>query len=104
MDKTTIVAFAITVVFGLSFVPFLVLTFVTASMVSNLGRTLRGPALVAYNIFQCFPYLNSVANPFIYGALNAAFRAECGEVWQRVTCRRRSGTDESDTSETLVSE
>jgi hypothetical protein len=88
--KTLIVASAITGIFVISFVPFFVLGFLNASRPVKLGRSLRGAALVIYDIFACFPFLNAMANPFIYGALNTAFRAQCVRVWRRATCRKTS--------------
>jgi hypothetical protein len=108
MDTVTILAFAITVVFFVSFVPYFIISFLNAAR-PNLGRTLRGAKLIAYNVFVCAPYLNAVVNPFIYGALNTAFRAECVKVWQSVTCRRQlprpqSASADPATSTTDVSE
>jgi hypothetical protein len=92
------VAFAITMAFCISFVPHFIVSFFNTAAQGNLGRTLRGAEHVAYNIFLRFPYLNAVANPFIYGALNTAFRAQCVWMWRRITCR--GTTPEPDLSST----
>jgi hypothetical protein len=91
-EKTTVVAFAITVVFFISFASFPILIFINAATPDNLGRSLRGSELVAFNIFQRFPLLNAVANPFIYGYFNKAFRAECVKIWRKFTFRKTGST------------
>ncbi|KAK7478650.1 hypothetical protein BaRGS_00030113, partial [Batillaria attramentaria] len=74
--KATIIAFSVTVVFFLSFVPHLSL--ITARIIrEDFDRTLRGAALVLYNIFLRSYFVNSASNPIIYGVLNTRFRAEC---------------------------
>lgn len=89
--KATVIATSVTVVFFLSFLPHLSL--LTARIiVEDFDRSLRGASLVFYNIFLRSYFINSVANPLIYGVQNAAFRAQCLKLvrsW-RSCCKRVS--------------
>lgn len=87
--KATIIAFSVTVVFFLSFVPHLSLI-TSRIIVKDFDRTLRGAALVLYNIFLRSYFVNSASNPIIYGVLNMRFRAECMRVFRQVfTCKKQ---------------
>ncbi|KAK7479094.1 hypothetical protein BaRGS_00029686 [Batillaria attramentaria] len=86
VDKTTIVAFSVTLVFVISFLPYLALMFVRA-VIKDFDYTLHTPAqLNFYNIFIRFYLLNSAANPVIYGVLNEKFRKECWALCNRICC------------------
>ncbi|XP_059165268.1 D(2) dopamine receptor-like [Physella acuta] len=74
-SKTTIIAFLVTLVFILSFLPHLSLQ-VAKLLNKGFDYNLQGPGFVAYNIFLRSYFINSVSNPFIYGALNVKFRNE----------------------------
>ncbi|KAL8572160.1 hypothetical protein ACOMHN_057835 [Nucella lapillus] len=77
LDKTTLVAFAVTVVFIVSFLPYLTIMAVR-SVRKNLDHSLTGSAeLNVYNIFVRSYFINSASNPIIYGVINARFRGEC---------------------------
>ena len=86
--KATTIAMSVTVVFFLSFLPHLSL--ITARIVhTDFDKSLRGAALVFYNIFLRSYFINSVANPIIYGVQNARFRAECHRLFREiVSCKR----------------
>ncbi|BFZ11056.1 hypothetical protein BsWGS_14095 [Bradybaena similaris] len=75
-DKTTLVAFSISTVFVVSFLPYLALMFVRAFL-KDFDYNLQGGSLCVYNIFLRFYLLNSAANPLLYGLLNERFRQEC---------------------------
>ena len=87
-QKATRIAMSVTLVFFLSFLPHLSL--ITARLVhTDFDRSLRGAALVMYNIFLRSYFINSVANPIIYGVQNVRFRAECYRLFREiVSCRR----------------
>ncbi len=88
-SRTTVIAFLVTVVFVFSFVPHLILM-VTRAIVKDFDYDLRGASLVAFNIFIRSYFINSVANPIIYGALNYKFREECVWLFKKIfLCRRR---------------
>ncbi|CAL1542914.1 unnamed protein product [Lymnaea stagnalis] len=86
-SKTTIIAFLVTLVFVLSFLPHLSLQ--VAKMINKgFDYHLRGAALVAYNIFLRSYFINSVSNPFIYGALNLKFKGEVKKLLLRI-CHKK---------------
>lgn len=86
VDKTTIVAFTVTLVFVFSFLPYLIIMFLSALM-DDFDYSRRDTAVVnVYNIFLRFYFINSAANPIIYGALSARFRSECRVIFQRLKC------------------
>ena len=89
IDKTTIVAFAVSIVFVVSFLPYLTLMFVRA-FVEDFDYRLQEGVLWLYSCFLKFYLLNSAANPLLYGWLNERFRTEgkrllcCGQRTKRV--------------------
>ncbi|XP_046375916.1 orexin receptor type 2-like [Haliotis rufescens] len=87
-NKTTVIAFLVTVVFVLSFLPHLALM-CTRAIIKDFDHDLRGSSLVAFNIFIRSYFVNSVANPIIYGVLNYKFREECVWLFNTVLCCRR---------------
>ncbi|CAL1539328.1 unnamed protein product, partial [Lymnaea stagnalis] len=83
-SKTTLIAFWITLVFILSYLPHLSL------QVAKLVHTIddgKGSLLVFNNIIVRSFFINSVANPFIYGVLNVKFRNEVKIILKRLACR-----------------
>jgi hypothetical protein len=87
MYRTTVIAVLVTLVFILSYVPYFALT---ANIHAGFEQKLRGAKLVIYSIFLRFPFFNAVINPFIYNALNPAFRAQCSRMASRVFCWHRN--------------
>ena len=93
MDKTTLVAFAVTLVFVLSFLPYLILMLLRG-VIHDFDHSLSGSVqLNFYNIFVRSYLLNSAANPVIYGVFNAKFRLEVVTLFRKMTsllccCRR----------------
>ena len=75
IDKTTIVAFAVSIVFVVSFLPYLTLMFVRA-FVEDFDYKLQDGTIWLYSFFLRFYLLNSAVNPLLYGWLNERFRAE----------------------------
>lgn len=89
LDKTTIIAFAISSVFVVSYLPYLVLMTVRGFN-KNFDYKLQGASLCAYNIFVRFYFLNCAANPLLYGVLNKRFRDECKRLlFCLCSCRRK---------------
>ncbi|KAH9523306.1 hypothetical protein Btru_066347 [Bulinus truncatus] len=74
-NKTTIIAFVVTLVFILSFLPHFIVQ-VTKFSKLIVDYRLHGAGLVAYNLCLRSYFINSVSNPFIYGALNTKFSSE----------------------------
>lgn len=88
-NKATAVAIVVTVVFFMSFLPYL--TIAVARIVhGDFDRSLRGTSLVFYNMFLRFYFMNAVSNPIIYGALNSSFRKQCMKLARKLYnfCRR----------------
>ncbi|KAH9523302.1 hypothetical protein Btru_066339 [Bulinus truncatus] len=85
-SKTTIIAFTVTLVFILSFLPHLSLQ-VAKMIKKGFDYDLKGSSLVAYNIFLRSYFINSVSNPFIYSALNVKFKKEVKRLLRRLSCR-----------------
>ncbi|XP_005097345.1 uncharacterized protein LOC101851575 [Aplysia californica] len=94
-SKTTVIAFLVTLVFILSFLPHLCLQ-VAKMIKKGFDYDLEGAALVFYNTFLRSYFINSVSNPIIYGLLNMKFRAEvkrlASSMKQCVTRRRKDNT------------
>ncbi|BFZ14611.1 hypothetical protein BsWGS_17650 [Bradybaena similaris] len=86
--KTTIIAFVVTLVFIISFVPHLCLQ-VAHLIRKGFDEKLDGAPLALYNIFLRSYFINSVANPIIYGLMNEKFRAEVKLLATRLSCCKR---------------
>ncbi|CAL1547526.1 unnamed protein product, partial [Lymnaea stagnalis] len=86
-QQTTLVAFSVTSVFVLSFLPHLTLMIAKLVIFPGFDLDLRGAAFVAYNVFVRSYFVNSMCNPFIYGILNAQFRLEVQRILRSVCCR-----------------
>ncbi|XP_041361831.1 uncharacterized protein LOC121377799 [Gigantopelta aegis] len=84
-NKTTVIGFTVTLVFVVSFLPFISLMAVGA-FVKNFDYDLKGGSLVAYNVFVRSYFINSAANPFIYGVLNIRFRDESVTLLKKMLC------------------
>ncbi|ESO89172.1 hypothetical protein LOTGIDRAFT_229072 [Lottia gigantea] len=74
-NKTTVIACLITTVFVLSYLPYLGLVF-AAIFNKDFDHQLKGSNLAAFNLFIRSYFVNSAANPIIYGVLNYRFRYE----------------------------
>lgn len=75
-SKLTVVAVAVTVVFVVSYLPHLCLI-ILRTVMPDIDHHQTGARLVLYNIFLRSYFLNSVANVFVYSAMNMEFRLEC---------------------------
>lgn len=86
VERKTNILFAITVLFTLSFLPYLILvpiTFLSSTFISSLGPKVWP----VYSIFRKFFYLNNMVNPFIYGFFDTRFRKICFEFYRKICCR-----------------
>ena len=81
-NRATVVAFLVTFVFIVSFLPHLSLI-VSRTLVKDFDLNLEGAGLCAYNIFIRSYFVNSVANPIIYGFMNTEFRKECAHSFRK---------------------
>lgn len=85
-SKSTLIAFTVSVVFLVSFLPHLCLQ-VSKFLVPGFDYHLNGPALVAYNLFLRSYFINSVSNPFIYGVFNVHFSREVKALVKRIVAK-----------------
>ncbi|XP_071093062.1 orexin/Hypocretin receptor type 1-like [Haliotis cracherodii] len=85
-DKTLFMLCLITFVFVLSSLPHLSLK-ATRSVNKQIFKGIQGARLTAYSLFLRSYFINSAANPIIYGFCNLYFRRELRFLWEKVTCR-----------------
>ena len=87
IGKTTVMLIVVTVVYVISFVPFIALSIhrlVDRAAYSNLDPSAES----AYNLFFRLYLLNCAANPLIYSFCNELFRKECKAVIKRIFGRK----------------
>lgn len=82
--RTTILAFAITVGFIVSYLPYLILA-ILRSVIENFGQQFDYASLNVYNIFLRSYFVNNVLNIFVYSYMHLEFRMQLSELWQRLT-------------------
>ena len=74
-SRTTTIALLVTLIFVASFLPHLCLQ--AAQLINDgFAANLKGVASLAYNTFLRSYFINSAANPILYGILNIKFSAE----------------------------
>ncbi|KAK6167652.1 hypothetical protein SNE40_021628 [Patella caerulea] len=83
-SKSTIIAFTVTTVFFLSFLPHLGLVLMK-NIKKDFDYHLENAELVAFNIFLRSFFVNPVAHPVVYATMNARFRHECVCLIKRLT-------------------
>ena len=90
VSRTTVVLFAVTVAFVLSFFPALAVM-VVRTVVKDFDRTQSMGSLVATKIFTKFNFINNAINPIIYSFLNINFRRQARKAVEKLLCclRRR---------------
>lgn len=86
LKKYTMLMLAITVVFVLSFLPYLGLITWRTLAEENAESKLSKSSLVAYEIFYRSWMISSVLNPFIYGFFNSDFRGFVSAVFHGTFC------------------
>ncbi|XP_067664545.1 G-protein coupled receptor 84-like [Haliotis asinina] len=87
--KTTVMLFAITMVYILSFLPFLIIGIIRLQIGARFYKNLSGPEEVAVNIFLRSYLVNNCANPIVYGLCNSQFRKEFTDLF-RFRCKKQS--------------
>ncbi|KAK6167673.1 hypothetical protein SNE40_021644 [Patella caerulea] len=85
--RSTLMLFAITVVYVLSFVPFLIITTIRTHVGSSFYPKLSIQEQVVVNIFIRSYLINNCANPIVYGFCNSQFRNECKKLFKWMCCR-----------------
>lgn len=93
VTRTTIVLFAVTVAFVLSYLPAIVIM-VIRSIVKDYEKNQTNATRVVSKIFSNFFFTNNAINPIIYSFLNVHFRRQAKKTLQKVFCcfirKRRS--------------
>ncbi|KAK6167655.1 hypothetical protein SNE40_021631 [Patella caerulea] len=85
-SRTTVIAFLVTIVFVVSYLPYLAMTFYRI-FDKEFDQHLRGSSLVAYNLFVRSYFVNSAVNPIIYGFLNLQFSRAVKAMFKHSTSR-----------------
>ncbi|XP_046377418.2 G-protein coupled receptor 84-like [Haliotis rufescens] len=85
--KTTVMLFAITMVYILSFLPFLIIGIIRLRIGAKFYPNLSGPEEVAVNLFLRSYLVNNCANPVVYGLCNSQFRKEFRDLF-RSSCKK----------------
>ncbi|CAL1543744.1 unnamed protein product, partial [Lymnaea stagnalis] len=76
LSRTTSMLLAVSLVFVISFLPFLALEFFKATAPGAFS-SLSDPSLALFHLFHRSFLINSAANPIIYSVCNIKFRKEC---------------------------
>lgn len=84
-SRTTVVLFAVTVAFVLSFLPALGVM-VVRTVVKDFDEKQSMGSLVATKIFSKFNFINNAINPIIYSFLNINFRRQARKAVEKVFC------------------
>ncbi|XP_067667488.1 neuropeptide FF receptor 1-like [Haliotis asinina] len=92
--KTLFMLFLITLVSVLSFLPHLSLM-VARHISEETFAGIQGTVLMLYTLFLRSFFINSAANPIIYGFCNVYFRREVRLLWRKVTCYATGTVSES---------
>ncbi|XP_046581994.1 cholecystokinin receptor type A-like [Haliotis rubra] len=73
VDKTTLMMFLVSILFIVSFLPYIIITTISA-VDRNVLRNLTGADLVSYTIATRFHFINSAFNPVAYSITSSGFR------------------------------
>ncbi|XP_061197739.1 orexin receptor type 2-like [Saccostrea echinata] len=93
VTRTTVVLFAVTVAYVISFLPFLIVM-VVRSVAKNFEESLSPEAEVAYKFSTKSYFINNAINPLIYSFLNINFRKDIKTIFKKCCtaccgCRNR---------------
>ncbi|XP_062567304.1 orexin receptor type 2-like [Saccostrea cucullata] len=93
VTRTTVVLFAVTVAYVISFLPFLIVM-VVRSVAKNFEENLSPEAEVAYKFSTKSYFINNAINPVIYSFLNINFRKDIKTIFKKCCiaccgCRNR---------------
>lgn len=88
VSRTTIVLFAVTVAFVISYLPGIVIM-ICRSFIKDLEKNQSIAEQVLSKLFSKFYFLNNAINPVIYSFLNVSFRRRCAALVKKLfLCRR----------------
>ncbi|KAI8776534.1 octopamine receptor [Biomphalaria glabrata] len=85
-NQTTMVAFSVTIVFIISYLPHLTLMISKLVIFVGFDETVENEGFILYNLFLRTYFINSMCNPIIYGILNSRFRLEIRRLFRSNCC------------------
>ncbi|XP_052258586.1 neuromedin-U receptor 1-like [Dreissena polymorpha] len=89
VSRTTIVLFAVTVVFVISYLPGIIVM-ICRSSIKDLEKNQTLAEQVISKLFSKFYFINNAINPIIYSFLNLSFRRRCIVLIKKLfVCRKR---------------
>ena len=88
VSRTTVILFAVTVAFVVSYLPSIVVM-VLRSTIKNLESTQSVAGDVTSKLFSKFYFINNAINPVIYSFLNINFRRQAKATVRKVLCFER---------------
>ncbi|CAC5415063.1 unnamed protein product [Mytilus coruscus] len=95
VTRTTVVLFAVTVAYVISFLPFLIVM-VLRSTKKDFEESLSSAGEMLYKFCSKSYFINNAINPCIYSFLNINFRKDTKNLMKRILasccCRNRGGT------------
>ncbi|KAL4226282.1 hypothetical protein ACF0H5_014265 [Mactra antiquata] len=91
VSRTTVVLFAVTVAFVVSYLPAIVIM-ISRSVIKDLESKQTLAEQVLSKLFSKFYFLNNAINPIIYSFLNISFRRRCITLVKQMFCCRRPKT------------
>lgn len=89
VSRTTVVLFAVTVAFVISYLPGIVIM-ICRSVVKDLENRQSLAEQVLSKLFSKFYFLNNAINPLIYSFLNRGFRLRCVALVKQLVCCQRN--------------
>lgn len=85
VTRTTVVLFAVTVAFVLSYLPSIAVMLIRSTVKDFDDNQSVGAQVVAKIFSNCF-FINNAINPIIYSFLNVHFRRQVKKIFQRIFC------------------
>ncbi|XP_046326374.1 gastrin/cholecystokinin type B receptor-like isoform X1 [Haliotis rufescens] len=100
--RATLMLAIITVVYVISFLPFLVITMMRTVLGDTWYPNLSDGQKVAVNLFLRSYLVSNTVNPIIYGFCNVQFRRECMRLCRRMACRKTNLRSQGSYSSTFA--
>ncbi|KAK6167648.1 hypothetical protein SNE40_021625 [Patella caerulea] len=87
--KATAMLFTITMVYIISFLPYLVITIMRTAYGDTWYPSLSLSSQVAVNLFLRSYLISNTGNAIVYGFCNLTFRRECAKIFTRLFCCKK---------------
>ncbi|XP_055954800.1 putative trace amine-associated receptor 3 [Patella vulgata] len=88
--KATAMLFAITMVYIISFLPYLVITIMRTAYGDTWYPSLSLSSQVAVNLFLTSYLISNTGNAIVYGFCNLTFQRECAKIFTRLFCCKKN--------------